>query len=392
MRFQGGNNAGHTLVLGGEIFKLHLIPSGVLRRKKLFIGAGVIVNPQVLLEELANLEQRGIKPELLISEKAHVIFPFHITQDELSEGAQGELAAGSTKRGIAPTYSDKSARFGIRMIDLTEPDMLSEKLSKLIKLKNKTFKYVYDHDEEIDFEETLKQYLDYGKRLRDNIGNVSFIVNKALDEGKMIVFEGAQGALLCIDHGVYPHTTSSNPIAGAACVGTGVGPTRIKRVVGVSKAYTTRVGKSPFVSEINDEIAEFIREKGNEYGTTTGRPRRVGWLDLVTLRYAKMVNGLTELALTKIDVLGSLEKVKICTHYKHNDNIVKNHPASLSVFRKCKPVYREFDGFEIHEKAGIYEDLPESARTYVEFIENHLKIPIKIISIGPDRSQTLFRR
>ncbi len=392
MRFQGGNNAGHTLVHDGETFKLHLMPSGILHKKKLFIAAGVIINPAVLLEEISSLKSRGFEPDLLISEKAHVIFPFHITQDGLSDKAQGNLAAGSTNRGIAPTYSDKTARFGIRMIDLTEPEMLREKLEQLVSMKNKIFKHVYGYEEEIDFEQTLKQYLEYGEKLKDKIGNVSLMVNKYLDEGKTILFEGAQGTLLCVDHGVYPHTTSSNPIAGAACVGTGIGPTRISRIIGVSKAYTTRVGKSPFTSEIIGSVADEIREKGNEYGTTTGRPRRVGWLDLVTLRYAKMINGFTELALTKIDVLSGLKKVKVCTHYTHKGKVIEHHPASLSVFRECKPVYKDFDGFEIDTGIKNYEDLQKNARDYIDFIEKDLNVPIKIVSVGPSREQTILRQ
>ncbi len=391
-RFQGGNNAGHTVVLGDEKYKLHLIPSGVLYPdKRMFIGAGVVVNPEVILEEIQSLEKRGIKPNLTISEKAHVILSFHILQDKLADKAQGKLSAGSTQRGIAPVYSDKTARQGIRMIDLLDEEVLKEKLGYLVPLKQKTIKHVYGDNTILDEEEIFKQYRDYGKRLSKYVGNVSLEINKLLDQKKRVVLEGAQGTMLCLDHGVYPYGTSSNPIAGAACVGAGVGPTKISKVVGVVKAYTSRVGSGPLPTELLDKRAEMIREKGDEYGTTTGRPRRIGWLDLVTLRYGIMISGVTELALTKLDVLSGVEELKICTHYDYKGKRLEHHPAGIGVFRECKGVYKTFKGFEFENGVKSYDELPSEAKSYVDFVEKSVGIPIKMVGVGPERSELILR-
>lgn len=433
VRYQGGNNAGHTVVVGKEVFKFHLIPSGVVQGKLSVIGAGLVVNPKVLLGEIENLEKRGIKPNLLISQKSHVIFPFQIQQDGLSDVDQGKLSAGSTRRGIAPTYSDKAARNGIRAIDLLDKEIFEEKLENLYRVKKKTLEYVYKQKIERTKKQVFDEYFEYGKKLSKYIGNATKEINRLLDEGKTVLFEGAQGTLLGIDHGMYPFGTSSNPIAGGACTGVGVGPTKINQVFGVVKAYTSRVGKSPFTTELGtdkqtkeegtwDKIepvfegalkealtkanqgdkyyqGKYMRLKGKEYGTTTGRPRRCGWLDLVNIRYAAMVNGLSGLAITKIDVLGGFKKLKVCVAYKYKNKVIEDQLQELKVFRGCKPVYEELEGWEdLSEKEwetiaeeGYYA-LPNNLRNYLRFIENNTDVPVKFVSFGPGRKFTIDLR
>ncbi|MFH1399876.1 MAG: adenylosuccinate synthase [Candidatus Woesearchaeota archaeon] len=391
-RYQGGNNAGHTVVYGKQEFKFHLIPSGILYPKvQNFIGAGVVVNPQVLLSEIDQLKQKGIKPNLLISEKAHVIMPFHIMQDELADKAQGKLSAGSTHRGIAPVYSDKASRHGIRMIDLLDKAVFKEKLEYLTKIKQATLTHAYKSDIQLDEQEIFQQYLEYGNQLAPFIGDVSKQINTLLDQQKTVIFEGAQGTMLCLDHGLYPYGTSSNPIAGGACVGTGVGPTKITKVIGVAKAYTSRVGKGPVPTEIEGELGNQIREKGHEFGTTTGRPRRIGWLDLVTLNYSIRVSGVSEIALTKLDILSNLERIRVCTNYLCRGKKVVDQPASISVYSECTPEYKDFKSFGDISDITSYDSLPEEAKTYIKFIEAATKTPIKIISVGPERTQTILR-
>jgi len=399
VRFQGGNNAGHTVVVGKKVYKFHLIPSGVVQGKLGILGAGMVINPKVLLDEIEELEKRGIEPNLLISQKAHVIFPFQIQQDGLSDVAQGKLSAGSTRRGIAPTYSDKTARNGIRTVDLLDEDVFAEKLENLYRVKKKTLEYVYSQNTQSEEKEVFEEYFNYGKKLSKYIGNATKKVNELLGEEKTVLFEGAQGTLLGVDHGMYPFGTSSNTIAGGACTGVGVGPTRINEVIGVVKAYTSRVGKSPFTTELTGELGNKIREKGKEYGTTTGRPRRCGWLDLVNIRHAVMVNGLSGLAITKLDVLGGLKTLKVCVAYKYKNEIIKDQPFDLTVFIECKPIYEELDGWDdLSEKEwekiaeeGYYA-LPKTLRDYLKFIEDDVGVPVKLISFGPGRKFTIDLR
>ncbi|MBW2970721.1 adenylosuccinate synthase [Candidatus Woesearchaeota archaeon] len=391
-RFQGGNNAGHTVVLGNQTYKLHLIPSGALyEHVTICIGAGVVVNPEVLLKEIKTLEDRGITPNLMISPRAHVIMDFHIQQDVLQDKAQGKLSAGSTKRGIAPVYSDKTARHGIRIIDLLDEQILKEKLDYLVPLKQKYFTHIFSETAKLDKQAIFNKYRDYGRKLKKHVGSVSIFLNKEMDAGKKVILEGAQGCMLGLDFGLYPYGTSSNTIAGAACTGAGISPLKIYRIIGVVKAYTSRVGSGPVPSEIKDKTADKIREVGNEYGTTTGRPRRIGWLDLVTLRHAVMVNGPSELALTKLDVMADINPIKICTHYECNGRELEHHPASLATFRACKPVYREFKGFGNISGVRDYEELPKAAKDYIEFIESELGVTITTIGVGPERTEIIHK-
>ena len=396
VRYQGGANAGHTVVIGKETFKFHLIPSGVIQRKKIFIGNGVVVDPEILLNEINTLKERGIDPDLMISARAHVVFDFNKIIDGLEEEAKGRLAAGTTMRAIGPTYSDKAARYGIQIVDFLDEKIFTEKFNKLIQMKQKIINDVYGSDIRLNRDEIFKKYVEYGNQLKKFIGDVSFEINNGLNEGKTVIFEGAQGTLLDVDHGLYPFGTSSNPIAGGACVGTGVGPTKINQVIGVAKAYTTRVGSGPVPTELKGKIADDIRERGNEYGTTTGRPRRVGWLDLVTLRYAARLSGIDSWAVTKIDVLSGIDPIKICVAYKCGDRRLTEHPMSLSDFEKCEPEFIFMRGWgnlsreewkSIAEK-GFYA-IPKETRKYLKKIEDFTGIPIKLVSIGPSRDETI---
>lgn len=347
VRYQGGNNAGHTVVVGDDEFKLHLIPSGILYKDKLcLIGNGVVIDPSVLMEEIKGLQERGINTDnLRISTRAHVILPYHRELDKAEEDSKGKNKIGTTCRGIGPTYMDKSARVGVRIIDLMEEDRLAEILEMNIKTKNKILTKVYDH-ESFNFNEVFKIAKQYADNLRKYVTDTSLLINDVIDEGKNVLFEGAQGTLLDLDHGTYPYVTSSNPVAAGACLGAGVGPTKINKILGVVKAYTTRVGEGPFLTELMDNLGEMIRQNGREFGTTTGRPRRCGWYDAVITRYAVRINGLTFLAVTKLDVLTGLEKLKICTGYKFEDKILKDFPCSLKTLTKCEPVYEEMPGWQ----------------------------------------------
>lgn len=392
VRFQGGNNAGHTVVVGSEEFRFHLLPSGILRPDRtVVIGNGVVVDPGVLLNELDKLKQRGIKAaRLLISERAHVIFPFHCEQDSIEETAKGSLGAGTTKRGIGPCYSDKTARFGIRMIDLTDEKALSEKLDLLLDLKKKLFS-AYNRKIDSSKEELLKNYLDFGKKLKNNITDTSIVINEFLDRGKNVIFEGAQGTHLDIDLGIYPFGTSSNTTAGGACTGSGVSPKKIGHILGVMKAYTTRVGTGPVPTELNDKTGDYLREKGREFGTTTGRPRRCGWLDLVLVRYSHLINCFSSIAVTKLDVLSGLENVSICTVYRYKNKEIRNFPASMRVLSECQPVYKTMNGFNITGNEKKYSELDRNAQDYIGFIENYLGVKVSIVSVGPERTQTIVR-
>jgi len=395
VRFHGGNNAGHTVNVDNQVFKLHLIPSGVLYpHPTSIIGNGVVVDPNALLEEIHYLEDRGIHPRLLISERAHVILPYHIAVDEGLTHYQGKLAAGSTKRGIAPVYADKMFRHGIRMADLLEPDVFREKLEKAFTFNRKLVTNVLGYSFNLSLDKIYTQYLDYGRQLKDYITDTSVVLYRAHREGKSILFEGAQGISLDVDHGIYPHTTSSNTVAGHIATGSGVSFRKIDRIVGVTKAYVSRVGISPFPSELPEEEATNLREKGQEYGTTTGRPRRVGWLDLVQLRQAVRVNGLTDIALTKLDVLTGFKELPVCTGYEVEGEILTEMPASLTKYRQAKPIYEILPGWDSIDEDVLdrgWEALPDNLKRYIRFIEDQSDCPVTIVSVGPQRHETLLR-
>ncbi|MEW9033939.1 MAG: adenylosuccinate synthase, partial [Planifilum fimeticola] len=390
-RYQGGNNAGHTIVFGGNRYKLHLIPSGIFYRDKICVlGNGMVLNPEALVEELDYLKSHGVSPDnLRISDRAHLILPYHIKLDMVEEARKGEGKIGTTGKGIGPAYMDKAARIGIRVGDLMEPDLFAEKLKRNLEEKNRLLERVYDTGG-FSFDEIYDKYLQLGEKFRAYVTDTSVVLNDAIDQGRRVLFEGAQGVMLDIDQGTYPFVTSSNPVAGGVCIGSGVGPTKIHHVIGVAKAYTTRVGDGPFPSEMNDAIGDHIREKGREYGTTTGRPRRVGWFDSVVVRHARRVSGITGLSLNSLDVLSGLPTVKICTAYRWRGKILENVPASLKVLAECEPVYEELPGWT-EDISGVrrLDDLPLAAQHYVERITQLTGIPLTMFSVGPDREQTI---
>jgi len=400
VRFQGGNNAGHTIIVEKETYKLHLIPSGVLYSKAVsIIGNGVVVDPKVLLEEINGLKNRGVKVNLKVSNRAHVIMPYHIAMDEAITIHQGKLAAGSTKRGIAPVCADKSYRQGIRLGDLLEPEMFAEKLAKAYSFNKDVVEKVFEVKFEKTLDEIYNEYIKYGKKLKEYIADTDLILYEGFKAGKNILFEGAQGMSLDLDYGVYPHTTSTNVLAGHISVGTGVGYNTTAKIVGLVKAYVSRVGESPFITELVGEEGNELREKGQEYGTTTGRPRRVGWLDLVQIRQAVRTNGLTDIALTKLDILAGFPDIKVCTAYEINGQIIKEMPASLSEIRIAKPIYETLAGwnnFTTEEISNIlvkgYDALPINLKKYIEFIEQETNCQVNIISLGPKREETIIRK
>ena len=393
VRFQGGTNAGHTIVVKDEKFKFHLLPSGVLHpEKKSIIGNGVVVDPKVLIDEIESLLKKGITPNLLISERANVIMPYHKMMDSAEEKLRGKKI-GTTKRGIGPCYSDKISRYGIRMIDLTDEKALKEKLRTIIPIKQKIFQ-AFGEDTVLSNDEILKEYLEYGKKLKKYVADTSLIIARAFDDKKNVLLEGAQGTHLDIDHGTYPFTTSSSTTAGGGCTGSGISPLKIKEIIGVVKAYTTRVGEGPLPTELKDETGKHIRDRGGEYGTTTGRPRRCGWLDMVVVNYACRINGFTSLAVTKIDVLSGVKKLKICKAYRYEDKIINVFPAKINVLKKCVPIYKEMDGWEnIKDWKEIikngYNALPENMKKYLKYISSSSKVPIGIVSVGPGREETI---
>lgn len=393
VRFQGGNNAGHTVVVGDKEYKLHLIPSGILYEDKLnVIGNGVVVDPKALFEEIDYLEGVGVKvtPEkLIISDRAHLIMPYHKVLDRLKEKARGKNDIGTTGKGIGPCYTDKFERCGIRMCDLMHEEVFTEKLKENMEMKNAYITKVLG-GEALSFDEILKEYLEYGKKLRPFIQDTSVRVYDDIKADKTVLFEGAQGMLLDIDYGTYPYVTSSNTTAGGVANGVGIGSNMITNAVGITKAYTTRVGKGPFPTELMNETGDWIREKGHEFGVTTGRARRCGWLDLVIVKTACRVSGLTSLAITKIDTLAGLEKIKVCVGYKFDGKVIDYFPASLEDLAKCEPVYEEFDGWgdEVAD-ARSYDELPENAKKYLKRIEEFTGTDISIVSVGPKRDQTM---
>jgi adenylosuccinate synthase len=392
VRFQGGNNAGHTMVVGGEQFIFHLIPSGILQDKTCVIGNGVVVDPAVLLEEVANLSRRGINigvDNLKISDRAHLIMPYHRSIDHAREQFKGDKKIGTTGRGIGPAYEDKATRRGIRFVDLLDPDGFAEKVNTILDEKNFYLKNYLSADV-LDAREIIGQYQKYAQRLAPHVANISVVISQAIKNGRHVMFEGAQGTHLDIDHGTYPFVTSSNTLAGNACCGSGLGPKQIDEVIGIVKAYTTRVGQGPFPSELFDPIGDRIQEKGAEFGATTGRKRRCGWLDTVILNNAVRLNGLTGLAITKLDVLDGLESVKICTGYEYQGELIKDFPASLDVLADCKPVYETLPGWaEDTSPLRKLEDFPANARGYLDRIRELAETDIHIVSVGPDRDQTI---
>ncbi|MBA7525660.1 Adenylosuccinate synthetase [subsurface metagenome] len=396
VRYQGGCNAGHTVVKGDEQYIFHLIPSGILHQGvKCLIGNGVVIDPESLLQEIENLKKKNIEIDdnLFIDFKAHVVLPYHKTLDEIKEMKRGKDKIGTTKRGIGPAYVDKIARTGIRMIDLINEKSLSKKLETNLNENNNIFEKLYglkiSNQEKKDI---LKKYGEYGQLLKKYVTDVSLYLNQTINEDNKILFEGAQGTLLDIDHGTFPYVTSSNPIAGGACTGTGVGPTKIDRVMGITKAYTTRVGRGPFPTEMQGELEEFTRQKGGEFGATTGRPRRCGWFDAVLVNYAVRINGMDSMVLTKIDVLGDFDKIKICTSYKHDGETIKEFPVSLEILENCIPVYEEMEGWKGDiSQITKYDDLPQQLKAYIRRIEELVRTKVVIVSVGPKRSQTIIR-
>ena len=392
VRSQGGNNAGHSIVFEGKKFALRLVPSGIFGAKKLsVIGNGVVVNPKALLEEIHYLEDNGVDVSgLRISNRAHVTMPYHILLDKCEEKAKGDQKVGTTQKGIGPTYMDKVARIGIRMCDLLEKDTFEKKLRENLDLKNALFTKIYGV-EPLKFDDIFDEYYQYGQELKKYVTDTSLLINDEMDANKKVLFEGAQGTMLDIDDGTYPYVTSSNPAAGGASTGAGVGPNRIDRVVGICKAYTTRVGEGPFPTELTDEIGNHIRETGHEYGVVTGRPRRVGWLDAVALRHAHRVDGLNYLSLNLLDVLSGLKTIKIARAYELDGKEINYYPASLEELDRCKPVYDELPGWdEDITNVTKFDDLPENAKNYLKRIEELTDTPLATVSVGPDREQTMI--
>ncbi|RXZ83840.1 adenylosuccinate synthase [Paenibacillaceae bacterium] len=389
-RYQGGNNAGHTILIGNKKYKLTMIPSGIFNHDKLcVIGNGMVINPAALIEEINYIHDNGFSSaNLKISDRAHVIMPYHMILDGLEEDRKGDNKIGTTRKGIGPCYMDKAARSGIRIADLMDPEEFSTKLRHAVKEKNHVIQQVYG-GEPVDAEQIITEYLGYAETLRPYVTDTSVVLNDAIDTNKKVLFEGAQGVMLDIDQGTYPFVTSSNPTAGGVCIGSGVGPSKIQQVIGVAKAYTTRVGDGPFPTELHDEVGDTIRETGHEYGTVTGRPRRVGWFDSVVVRHARRVSGITGLSLNSLDVLTGLETVKICTGYKYRGEIIEHYPASLKMLAECEAVYEEMPGWsEDITNVSTLDELPETTRNYVARVSELTGIPIAIFSVGRNREQT----
>ncbi|MBR6616662.1 MAG: adenylosuccinate synthase [Oscillospiraceae bacterium] len=394
VRSQGGNNAGHTVVSGGQVYKLHLVPSGILYPDtQCLIGAGVVLDPKDFIGELDEMEKRGVSTaNLKIDPRAHVVMPWHITLDGLSEEFRGGSDIGTTKRGIGPTYMDKYERCGIRICDLVNPAVFAEKARATGNLKNKIITAVYGGQAH-DLDAVIAEYTAYGERLRPYVADVSVLTYEAYKAGKTILFEGAQATLLDIDFGTYPYVTSSHPVSAGVCVGTGVGPRMIDNIIGVAKAYTTRVGKGPFPTELFDEIGDTIRENGGEYGTTTGRPRRTGWFDAVIVRHSVRVNGLDGLAINKLDTLCGLGTLKVCVGYVKPDGTkLHDFPSSLEELAECAPIYEEIEGFD-EDITGCrkFEELPRACQAYIERLEELCECRIAMVGVGPDRDQMIER-
>jgi len=393
VRFSGGDNAGHTVINSLGKFALHLIPSGIFSTTAVsVIGNGVVINPKVIFQEIDMLKERGIDvspSRLSISDRAHLIMPYHLLLDELEEKALGNKAIGTTRKGIGPVYSDKTARRGIRVGDLLDKQGFKEMLRNIIDGKNRILTKIYGA-EPLSLEKVYNEYVEYGERLKPYVRETTMILNEALEGGKLVLLEGAQGTLLDLDFGTYPYCTSSSPIAGGASIGSGIGPTRMNGILGVFKAYCTRVGGGPFPTELNDEIGNQIRERAHEFGTTTGRPRRIGWFDGVAARFSQRVNGFTGMALTRFDILDVMPTLKVCTGYKLEGKVINYFPANLALLAKCVPVYEEIPGWMTStEEVRKFKDLPAAAKKYVKALEELAGCPANLICVGPAREQTI---
>lgn len=391
-RFQGGHNAGHTVVINDNKFILHLIPSGILYGNKIcIIGNGVVIDPQSLIEEINGLRARGIKVDrnIFISKSAHLIMPYHVILDQEIEKLRGSKSIGTTGRGIGPAYCDKISRAGIRVADLFQPELFREKLNANLLHVNFLLENLYK-TKPLLIDDIYTKYLEYAEKLSKYVTDTDILINKMLSQNKNILFEGAQGTLLDIDHGTYPYVTSSNSSAGGACTGAGIGPTKINKVLGVIKAYTTRVGGGPFPTEIKEKLGEKIREKGGEYGATTGRPRRCGWLDFIILKHSVMINGVTGVAITKLDILDGLDKIKVCKAYKYKGKLIKEFPKEINIFSECEPVYEEIEGWKT-STSGIreFKKLPRAAQRYIRKIEDTIGVDVHIISTGQRRDELI---
>lgn len=388
VRFQGGNNAGHTIVVKDEIYKLHIVPSGVIQGKNGVIGNGCVIDPIVLTDEINMLKNRGIDLKLFISNRAHVIMPYHKLLDGAEERLRGSGKIGTTKRGIGPCYSDKIARQGIRISDLLTEERLRNRLKKIIPVKKALFD-IYHIDEPLNEDDLVDTYLKIGRKIKPFVTDTSILLNTAFEEKKQVLFEGAQGTMLDVDFGTYPFTTSSHVIAGGICPGAGVGPDKLGSIIGIVKAYTTRVGEGPLPTEQTGDIGKHLQEKGHEFGTTTSRPRRCGWLDLMVVKHACMLSGVSHIALTKLDVLNGLDEIKICTGYHLKGKEVTGFPAAIEDVYQVEPVYETLKGWtKIHKNPNELSDLPTEAQKYLSFIESFLEIPIHVVSTGPKRDET----
>ncbi len=389
VRFQGGSNAGHTIKVGDEKYKFHLLPSGVVRGKTCVIGNGVVVDPEVFLEEINSLRKRGIEPRIMVSDRANVIMPYHKILDGAEESYLGKKRIGTTKRGIGPCYSDKIARKGIRVADLLDENLLRDKLESIFPIKEKLAE-IYGVRFDFDIDELVEKYTEYGRKMEPYITDTIAELNRAIREGKNILLEGAQGVMLDVDFGTYPYTTSSNTISGGACTGSGIPPKCIDEVIGVVKAYTTRVGMGPLPTELKDEIGKHLQERGGEFGTTTGRARRCGWLDLVVLKHSVTISGVDKIALTKLDVLDGLREVKVCVGYEYDGRIMDTVPSNIRILENVKPVYEKLDGWKSVSGATTFENLPREAKNYIKFIEEFLDTEVFLVSTGAEREKTII--
>ena len=389
VRFQGGSNAGHTIKVGDEKYKFHLLPSGVVRGKTCVIGNGVVVDPEVFLEEIDSLRKRGIEPRVMVSDRANVIMPYHKILDGAEESYLGKKRIGTTKRGIGPCYSDKIARKGIRVADLLDENLLRDKLESIFPIKEKLAE-IYGVRFDFDIDELVEKYTEYGRKMEPYVTDTIAELNRAIKEGKNVLLEGAQGVMLDVDFGTYPYTTSSNTISGGACTGSGIPPKCIDEVIGVVKAYTTRVGMGPLPTELKDEIGKHLQERGGEFGTTTGRARRCGWLDLVVLKHSITISGVDKIALTKLDVLDGLREVKVCVGYEYDGRIMDTVPSNIRILENVKPVYEKLDGWKSVSGAKTFENLPEEAKKYIKFIEEFLDIEVFLVSTGAEREKTII--
>lgn len=393
VRGQGGNNAGHTVVIGDKKYALHLIPSGILNKGAMnIIGNGVVFDPEGFFKEIEDLEKDGVDTtNIYVSDRAHIVFPYHKVLDGLYEAARGDDDIGTTKKGIGPCYMDKIERSGIRICDMMDEKVFRAKLSAQIDRKNDIIEKLF-HSEPIDKEALIEKYAEYAKKLKPYMKDTGVLVYESLKKGGKVLFEGAQGSLLDVDLGTYPYVTSSHPTSGGFTIGSGIGAGLIQEVLGITKAYTTRVGKGPFVTEEDNETGNRIRELGREYGVTTGRPRRCGWFDAVVVRYSARINGMTGISLMLLDVLDQFETIKLCCRYDHKGEKIDHFPARLEIIEECKPVYRELKGWLCDiSNCRTFEELPEEAKAYIKAIEEETGVPVKIVSVGPRRDQTIIR-